>query len=316
MDLYNPFTYSQVFSSDSALQIHIRSHTGERPFKCNVCGSRFTTKGNLKVHFQRHTARFPHVRMNPHPVPEHLDHLHPPMRGNSSGHSTPNHSPTASNPFRTPPPPQAAFHPFNPLFHFGAAAAAAAAAAAQQQQQPMKLVPVAVPVLKETISSSGPEDLTKPKGNNSSSNNNNNSDTASIGGSSDDLRMTSNTTATTAEIKEEVKEEAIDEDDDMMMDDDNNSNMQDGKDDDIDSKKSNNSVDFRDDEERKKETDDCSMDSMTHENDRTDCSSMMEESSQDQPENLSSKSLPLMYPLPLMVCIYICALSNSLLTIL
>ncbi|KAF0288494.1 Homeotic protein spalt-major [Amphibalanus amphitrite] len=69
----------KAFGSDSALQIHIRSHTGERPFKCNICGNRFTTKGNLKVHFQRHVARFPHVPMSTELVPEHLDALHPPL---------------------------------------------------------------------------------------------------------------------------------------------------------------------------------------------------------------------------------------------
>lgn len=45
----------KIFGSFSALQIHLRSHTGERPFKCNMCPSSFTTKGNLKVHYQRHT---------------------------------------------------------------------------------------------------------------------------------------------------------------------------------------------------------------------------------------------------------------------
>ena len=56
--------------------------SGERPYKCNVCGNRFSTKGNLKVHFQRHKAKYPHIKMNPNPVPEHLDRLerpHPPM---------------------------------------------------------------------------------------------------------------------------------------------------------------------------------------------------------------------------------------------
>lgn len=44
----------KTFACRSALEIHYRSHTKHRPFKCDRCDKAFTTRGNMKQHILTH----------------------------------------------------------------------------------------------------------------------------------------------------------------------------------------------------------------------------------------------------------------------